>query len=156
SGPRGMALAAQVAYLRGDPDLGPDTLIVNTLETSRAVMELGGEKVTVSQESTFPRSGESLLTLHMAKPAKVGLLIRVPRWVKVPPLVSEFKITINDEPSFSAGTSLGYAVLGPRGQLRAWKDSDRIRLSYKISARLVLGHFGDTGRAALAWGPFIL
>jgi DUF1680 family protein len=156
SGPRGMALAVQAAYLRGDPDLGPDTLIVNTLETSRAEMELGGEKVTVSQESTFPRSGESLLTLHMAKPAKFGLLIRVPRWVKVPPLVSEFKITINDEPSFSAGTSSGYAVLGPRGQLREWKDSDRIRLSYKISARLVLGHFGDTGRAALAWGPFIL
>jgi DUF1680 family protein len=156
SGPRGMALAVQAAYLRGNSDLGPDSLIVDTLETSRAELDLGGGRVTVSQESKFPRSGESLLTLHMARPATFGLLVRVPKWAKVPPLVSEFKITINDGPSFSAGTSSGYAAVAPRGQLREWKDGDRIKLTYRLAARLVLGHFGDTGRAALAWGPFIL
>ena len=31
-----------------------------------------------------------------------------------------------------------------------------VHLSYKLGPRLVLGHFGNTDRAALAWGPFML
>ena len=146
-----MALAVQAAYLRGNSDLGHDSLIVNTLETSRAELELGGEKVAVTQESKFPRAGESTLTLHMAKPARFGLIVRVPKWARMPPLVSDFKLTVNDEPSVSAGT-LGYAVVRPR----EWKDGDRVKLSFKLVARVLLGHFGDTGQAALAWGPFVL
>jgi DUF1680 family protein len=151
SGPRGMALAVQAAYLRGNSDLGPDSLIVNTLETSSAELQLGGETVSVTQESNFPRAGETALTLHLSNPAKFGLMVRIPRWARMPPLVSDIRLTVNDEPSVSAGTA-GYAAVRPR----EWNDGDRIRLSFKLVARLVLGHFGETGQAALAWGPFIL
>ena len=51
SGPRGMALAPQAAYLRGR---GGHDLLINTLETSRAEVELGGQAVTVEQASEFP------------------------------------------------------------------------------------------------------
>ncbi|MGA2254389.1 MAG: beta-L-arabinofuranosidase domain-containing protein, partial [Thermoguttaceae bacterium] len=56
SGPRGMALAPQAAYLRGRGADG-DVLVVSTLETSRATLELGGQKVMVEQKSDFPRGG---------------------------------------------------------------------------------------------------
>ena len=87
----------------------------------------------------------------MAKPAKFGLIVRAPKWARMPPLVSDFKLTVNDEPGVSTGT-LGYAVVRPR----EWKDGDRVKLSFTLVARLILGHFGDTGRAALNWGPFVL
>ena len=44
----------------------------------------------------------------------------------------------------------------PAVRPREWKDGDRVRLSYKLGPRLVPGHFGNTDRAALAWGPFVL
>lgn len=155
SGPRGMALAVQTAYLTRNSDLGPDSLIVNTLESSRAEVELSGERVSVTQESKFPRAGDTTLTLRMAKPATFGVLVRVPRWAKASPIVSDVRITVNDEPGVPAVLS-GFAVIPRPGSTREWKDGDRIRISCKLVGRLVLGHFGDTGRAALAWGPFIL
>ena len=87
----------------------------------------------------------------MAKPAKFGLIVRAPKWARMPPLVSDFKLTVNEEPGISTGT-LGYAVV----RLREWKDGDRVKLSFRLVARMLLGHFGDTGQAALKWGPFVL
>ena len=84
SGPRGMALAPQAAYLRGH-DAGGDTLLVNTLESSRATLKLDGQTVTVEQRSGFPRTGESVLTLRLARPAKFALKVRTPAWAS--PLV---------------------------------------------------------------------
>ena len=73
SGPRGMALVPQSAYLASR-----DALLVSTFETSSATLELGGQRVTVEQQSQFPRRGESVLTLRLAKPATFAVKIRVP------------------------------------------------------------------------------
>ena len=71
SGPRGMALAVQAAYLRDNSDLGHDLLIVNTLETSRAELRAGwGQGRGNSGEQVSPR-GESTITLHMAEAGEV-------------------------------------------------------------------------------------
>ena len=79
SGPRGMALAPQAAYLRGREAEG-DVLLVNTLESSRATLSLGGHEVTVEQPSDFPCRGESMLKLRLAEPAKFAVRVRVPVW----------------------------------------------------------------------------
>ena len=76
SGPRGMALAPQAAYLRGHA--GGDVLLVNTLETSQATLELGGRKVTVEQKSEFPRQGHATITLRSAAAAPFAVKIRLP------------------------------------------------------------------------------
>ncbi len=67
SGPRGMALAVQAAYLKTRLE-GADALAVSTYETSRVKLTLGGKEVTVEQQSRFPREGESELVLHLAQP----------------------------------------------------------------------------------------
>jgi hypothetical protein len=39
---------------------------------------------------------------------------------------------------------------------RLWQDGDRIPLTFSLETRLVAGDHGNLGRAALAWGPFVL
>ena len=134
SGPRGMALVPQSAYLASH-----DALLVSTFETSSATLEIGGQRVTVKQQSQFPRRGESVLTLRLAKPATFAVKIRVPTWA-VP-------VTVE-----SAAVQAGWAVL----PAREWKDGDRISIKFNLAARLVAGEYGNAGRAALTWGPFVL
>ena len=138
SGPRGLALAPQAAYLRVRAG-GGDTLLVSTFETSRATLALGGQDVTIEQQSGFPLSGESVLTLRLAKPATFAIKVRVPAWA-APLSIS------------GAAVQAGWAVL----PARLWKDGDRIPVKFALAARLITGEHTNAGRAALAWGPFIL
>ncbi len=138
SGPRGLALAPQAAYLRVRAD-GRDTLLVSTFETSRATLTLGGQEVTIEQQSGFPRTGESVLTLRLAQPATFAIKVRVPTWSA--PL-SVAGATVQD----------GWAVL----PARQWKNGDRLPVKFTLGARLVTGEHTNAGRAALAWGPFVL
>ena len=142
SGPRGMALAPQAAYLHGH-DAGRDVLLVSTLETSRATLKLGGQAVSVRQQRGFPRSGESVLTLRLARPATFALRVRVPAWAN--PLILQAE-------GASPTSERGWATL----PAREWKDGDRITLKFTLGARLVPGEHGNAGRAAAAWGPFVL
>ena len=134
SGPRGMALVPQSAYLTGH-----DALLVSTFETSAATMELGGQQVTIDQQSQFPRSGESVLTLRLAKPATFAVKIRVPVWAA--------PVTVE-----SAKFQSGWTVL----PAREWKDGDRITIKFNLAAHLVAGDHSNADRASLTWGPFVL
>ncbi len=143
SGPRGMALAPQAAYLRGHGD-GGDALLVSTLETSRATLELGGQKVTVEQASEFPRRGQSTITLRMAHAGSFGVKVRMPGWA-VP---AEVQVAGEKHNTDSAG----WLAL----PLRTWNSGDRIEIAFHLAPRLILGDYGNAERAALAWGPFVL
>ena len=143
SGPRGMALAPQSAYFRGRTK-GYDALLVSTLESSKATLELDGQTVTVEQQSQFPRSGESVLTLQLTKPATFAVLVRVPPWA------APLKLQAGGFTQESRG---GRWAAVP---VREWKSGDRITLKYRLDAQLVLGEYGNTGRAALTWGPMVL
>jgi len=138
SGPRGLALAPQAAYLRVRA-AGGDTLLVSTFEPSHATLALGGQDVTIEQQSGFPRTGESVLTLRLAKPATFAIKVRVPAWAA--------PLTIP-----GATVQAGWAVL----PARQWKDGDRIPVKFALAARLVTGEHTNAGRAALTWGPFVL
>ena len=142
SGPRGMALAPQAAYFRGH-DSGHDVLLVSTLESSLATLELGGQAVTVQQQSGFPRSGHSVLTLRLAQPATFALRVRVPAWA--------CQLVLRAE-GVDSSSQFHWATL----PARQWKDGDRITLQFTLGPRLVLGTHGNAGRAAATWGPFVL
>jgi hypothetical protein len=143
SGPRGMALAPQAAYLRGHDAAAGDVLLVDTLESSHATLKLGGQTVTVQQQSGFPYTGDSVLTLQLARPATFAVRVRVPAWAS--PLVLQ-----------ANGTSLssqgGWAAL----PAREWKEKDHITLKFTLGARVVLGTHNNAGRVAAMWGPFVL
>jgi DUF1680 family protein len=143
SGPRGMALAPQAAYLRGRGD-GGDLLLVNTLETSRATLELGGWKVKVEQKSKFPRHGHSTITLRTDGAATFGVKVRVPDWA------TPAKVQVGDAKYKT--DAAGWLVVPSR----AWNSGDRIEIAFHLGPELLIGKYGNAGRAALAWGPFVL
>ncbi|MEQ1726367.1 MAG: beta-L-arabinofuranosidase domain-containing protein [Sphingopyxis sp.] len=138
SGPRGMALAPMAAYLvtRSADD---DTLLVNSFETSTATLNLGEQSVRIEQISNFPHQGRGTLRLHMARPARFALKVRVPEWAM---------------PMEIAGAVMrdGWALL----PTRRWRDGDAVTLRFQLGTRMIEGEHDLEGRAACAYGPFIL
>lgn len=144
SGPRGMALLPQIAYLKRT-DSKRDTLLVNLFEPSQATLTLGGQRVTVVQKTPFPRAGVSTLTLHLSRPAIFGVQVRSPRWAT--PLV----LGVADGPPMP-GPVGGWAVV----PARRWKNGDQVHIHFTLQGSLVMGTHSNSGRAALTWGPFVL
>lgn len=142
SGPRGVALAPQAAYLHAHAK-DHDVLLVSTFETSTATFALGGQAVTVEQRSGFPYTGEAVLTLHMARPARFALKVRAPDWAQ--PLRIE-----------GATLEAGWAGLAPR----TWRDGDQVSLRFRLASNLMTGATSPDAapgsRGALTWGPFVL
>jgi hypothetical protein len=143
SGPRGLALAPQTAYLRGYVE-GHDAMLVSTLETSSATMQLNGQTVKVEQQSEFPRYGRSVLKLHVARPATFAIQVRVPAWA------DPMEIKAGD---FPVQSHAGHWATIPA---RTWKDGDQIKLSFRLASAVVQGDHGNAGRVALTWGPFAM
>lgn len=145
SGPRGMALAPQQAWLTYHAH-GHDGLAMNLFESSRVVAELGGQTVRVTQESDFPRQGRSTITFSLDNPATFGLRLRVPPWA-APVKVSLAAQTLNPP-----APSPGWLEISPR----SWRSEDQLTLTYVLGPRAVPGDHGNAGRAALTWGPLVL
>jgi DUF1680 family protein len=144
SGPRGMALAVQAAFLKARTESG-EAIHVNTFETSAVELSLGGQKVVLEQQSGFPREGKSTLRLRLAKPAKFGLLVRVPGWD------NQAQLSIDGQDP--AAVMRGDEFYVPA---REWSDGAALTLTYSLEPRVIEGTYSNTGRAALAWGPFVL
>ncbi|MEQ1687069.1 MAG: beta-L-arabinofuranosidase domain-containing protein [Sphingopyxis sp.] len=138
SGPRGMALAPIAAYLVNH-GTGNDTLLVNSFETSTATLMLGSQSVRIEQISNFPHQGRGTLRLHMARPARFAIKVRVPEWAR--PIEIE-GATLRD----------GWAEL----PARRWRDGDAVTLRFQLGMRIIEGEHDLEGRAACAYGPFIL
>jgi hypothetical protein len=160
SGPRGMALAPQLAYLAYHPALlgngewgmgnemspAADGIAVNLLETSSASFELNGKKVEITQTSQFPRGGGSVLTFIMGEPATFGVAVRAPAWAS--------PLTLQAAPggAIIGVKGSGWAIIAPR----EWKSGDAVQIRFSMAARAIQGDHKNTGRTALSYGPFIL
>jgi DUF1680 family protein len=144
SGPRGMALAVQAAYLKTKVE-DADALAVSTYEPSRVRLPLGGQEVTVEQESGFPYEGKSEVAIHLSHPARFALLVRVAPWAE------KVELRVNGQPAGSRVTR-GWAVIPPR----KWTDGSRVGFTYTLRPRISEGQHSNIGTAALAWGPFVL
>jgi DUF1680 family protein len=100
---------------------------------------VGGVPVGLELESSFPTEGAATVVVHAAGPVRFALRIRVPAWAA---------------PLNAAGRdyAAGWATLPPR----TWHDGDRVPVRYALGGRVLRGAYGDYGRLAFAWGPFIL
>jgi DUF1680 family protein len=145
SGPRGMALAPQLTFLKYRQGRY-DGIGVNLFESSAVTTRLGGALVTLTQDSQFPRSGSSVLTLHMDRPAMFGLKVRSPGWTQA------LELRASGDRGPVRGPQGGWAEI----PARPWKDGDRIGISFNVPSRVVTGEHTNAGRQALTWGPLVL
>ncbi len=145
SGPRGMALLPQMAYLKYRQG-AHEGIGLNLFETARITTRLGGQNISVEQDSAFPRVGNSVLRLRLKAPAIFGVKVRTPQWAQ--PL----RLRAAGDKNAVSGASNGWTTIAPR----RWKNGDRITITFDLSARVVKGQHTDAGRAALLWGPLVL
>lgn len=144
SGPRGMALAGQQAYLIS-PRPGRECVFVNTLESSSARFNLGGTAVQVKQQSGFPNTGNSTIKFDLSRAASFTFALRVPTWS--PRLTA--KLNGDAVPTESRN---GWLVIPSR----EWKSGDTLDVEFTLRPEFVNGTHGNNGLMALRYGPFVL
>lgn len=144
SGPRGVSLLPQLAYfkyLQGKVE----GVAVNFFETSKAMLSLGGQSVSIEQKTHFPGVGGSMLTLRMKRPTTFGLKVRAPAWAKLMGLRLPGNRT--DIPAQS-----GWVTVAPR----RWKDGDSIAIGFRMVQQAVVGEHSNAGHVAIVWGPLVM
>jgi uncharacterized protein len=101
--------------------------------------------LTVRQETRFPESDATRLTLRCEQPGRLALKIRCPAWAQ-----SGMKITINGKPETLAAPPGSYISLD-----RLWRDGDVIEIRLPMSLR-VEAMPDDPKTVALLYGPIVL
>jgi hypothetical protein len=140
SGPRGIALITTIAYT-----LAPDALAVNLYEPSTLDAQVGGTKVKLAQRTTYPVGGTVDIAVDPEKPAKFGLMLRIPSWCR------KYSATLNDKAVEGSAAGGQYLKMA-----REWKAGDRVHVEFDMPATLVQGTDTNEGLVAVRRGPLVL
>jgi DUF1680 family protein len=142
-----------------------DSIYVNLFIGSQARIQLGANRVTVTQTTRYPWEGQVHIAVALEQPAEFDLYVRVPAWCRETALseglytstsiLLRFAVEwrINDEMIEEPEIVRGYAHLR-----RAWCDGDVLALSLPMLVRRVRANpsvEADRGRAALMRGPLV-
>jgi DUF1680 family protein len=65
---------------------------------------------------------------------------------------SMLSASYNSKPTEEVFTETGWLTLAPQ----LWQDGDRVTVTYNLAGKLVPGTHGNSGKAALVWGPIVL
>jgi uncharacterized protein len=91
------------------------------------------------------QAGKMTLAFQVERPLRFALKVRTPAW-------SEPMRLRVERGGAESRKEAGWTVLGAR----EWRDGDRVVLNYRLEGRRVLGEHGNSGRAALMYGPAVL
>lgn len=118
------------------------SLYVNLFVPSRVDWAETG--MTVTQNTAFPASNVTSLTVSNARPVRASIKLRRPSWS------GDVAVRVNGRRAKSTAGDDGYITLD-----RTWRDGDLVELTFDMSLRLEPLH-GDSTRAALFYGPILL
>lgn len=125
-----------------------DTLYTNLYIGSESVFTLGGQEVSLSQQSNYPWEGKVQLKVEPAAAAEFGIAVRIPSWSK------GFELTVNGEAvATAAELEQGYAVIR-----RVWNAGDVIGLNLPMQANRIYANpklRADAGQTAIQRGPLV-
>ncbi|GAC1355389.1 MAG: glycoside hydrolase family 127 protein [Acidobacteriaceae bacterium] len=129
------------SYLRG-----PKGIYVNLYVPSRVSWMQGGTRVSLTQETSYPKTGETGLHLNMERPERFAVALRIPAWAG-----PHTQVKVNGAPAELALRPGGWAELN-----RMWKDGDRVEMSLDMPLRLLPLDPGHPNLVALLRGPVAL
>ena len=130
------------AYARRDNGVWTVLYMGGTAEVS-----LKGGKVTLKQDTSYPRDGDVAITVTPEKPFAFDLHLRVPGWCKGATL------SVNGGEAAPAKPERGYVKVS-----REWKAGDVVRLKLPMPVERVHADprvKADVGRVALMRGPVV-
>ncbi len=139
SGPRGVALIPTFA-VSADAD-GP---VVNLYERGMARLALpGGRRVGLDIETDYPLGERVRIRVNPEARGEFTLKLRIPAWAPDATIAVAGK-TERPQPGDYASVT------------RTWQPGDVIDLTLPLKPRLVMGQQGNTGLAAVLYGPLVL
>ena len=103
------------------------------------------KSTTITQETQFPFTDNSLLTIHNTKESTFDLLIRKPAWLE-----KDLKVTVNGMPAEAELLANGYYKIS-----RTWNNGDKIALGFPFTLRTE-SMPDNKDRIAVFSGPVIL
>jgi len=114
---------------------------------NNANINLGSNKIRISQKSGFPWKGHINIQLNLSKGQKFSIFLRIPRWS------IETELKINGEWYDDDLTSGKYVEI-----IRNWLDNDSLDLTFRMRAQIVESDQkikSNKGRVAISNGPLI-
>ena len=137
SGPKGIARLPQLIYATKG-----NVVYVNFFETSHATLATDGGTVQVAQDSEFPETGKSTVTLKTPSDWKGTLRVRVPSWT------TQFQAKLNGSVVPSRSDVEGYCDVN-------LPESKELRIEIQFDIPLMLDHLSEDDYA-LRRGPEVL
>jgi len=124
-----------------------DALYINLYASSEVNWNSAFGEVRLTQRTEFPEAPSTRMTVHLAKPAKFNVVLRIPWW-----LAGSVTCTVNGE------NWKGAARANPGSWLtieRTWREGDAIELTTPM--RLYTQPINDDPNlAAIMYGPLVL
>ena len=122
---------------------GAQELRVNLFVASR--LNWTENKATITQETQFPYSESSKLTINLKKKRKFRLMVRCPEWT-----TSDFSIKVNGKEVAAGAQPSSYVAIE-----RKWKNGDVVEISLPMQNTIEpLDH--ETEYLAIKHGPIVL
>ncbi len=136
NGPRAFTLIPKMALMTSGNEI-----FINLYSQSSASIQLNPKnKVTLSQTTTYPESGQVEISIQPDKPEIYTLSLRIPEWS------NQTSISVNGSPV--EGIHIGtYCKIK-----REWKKDDRVVLNLDMFGRMITLN----GHQALLRGPVLL
>lgn len=138
-------LASLGEYIYGQSE---NEIAVHLYVQGSATLALGGQAVTLRQQTRYPWDGGVEIELSPAAPARFGLRLRIPGWCR------RVQVTVNGEPVDMEGKlQRRYLVLD-----RTWRPGDRVALDFDMPVERIYAHPDvrqDLGMVALGRGPLV-
>jgi len=128
-------------------------LYVNLYAPSRVTTELGGQRVTLTQQTAYPATNTSRFTVEVAKPVEFGLALRVPAWAG-----PATRMTLNGDvvKELSAAQASRMQPGFFWTHTRRWKSGDVVEIEFDMSPRLEPLNAAHPEMVALLLGPRVL
>jgi len=137
--PRGLGLVSDWAVMTD-----PRGVVLNWYGPSTMAVRAGGTRVTLKQQTDYPRGGKVLLEVAPERPARFVLKLRIPYWS------AAAAVRVNGTPA--PGVRPGaYLALD-----RRWAPGDRVELDIDMSFHAWAGERECAGLTSLYRGPLLL
>lgn len=139
-----------------------NSLFVNLFMPNTAKVEVGGKKMTISQQTSYPWNGNVKITVDKGN-ADMAMKIRIPGWVRNEVVPGDlYAYADNEAPAYKVCVN-GAEVTGEleNGYLvipRKWRKGDVVDIAFDMPVRTVKANdkvADDRGRIAVERGPLV-
>lgn len=139
------------------------SVYIELFVSSEVDINLGKNKISISQQSGLPWNGEATIQISPERPEKFSLKIRIPGWTSEAPVPSDLYTFLEKGTStllikvngieMEYPVEAGFAVID-----RTWKDGDEVFVQFPMDIRRIVAHAelkADSGMVALQRGPLV-